>query len=356
MSQINDSLIEAPLKSLLEDILFYLEGYLEGQNDLKIIENQLKDYDTLPGLVQIIGTVFKTLMRKVEKKMSFLKFNLNDNSFNQNYHAGEEYDKLEQIIQKYEAEIRGHISIEQQLKLFNDSLLQEIEDLDKSHKETIEQLNKKIDALKKDLGKSTESYRQLIKEKEQLRESVDYQHILHTDSELCYSDHRFKRVDYSSEYPASIANLHLQNSIRQSPPLKSQSQHQKCGKFNNQIQRRSSIQEQDLYAKYNQKLKQHSQSITQRSQIIQASQSLIKGGIANNSQNIKKNTINAIFDICYAQKQKSSQRNKSQGNNSKQGGSNSQNPINSNHKTGPHKMITDTSKTNEAIQRLLKLK
>lgn len=50
-------------------------------------------------------------MKKVEKKMSVLKFNLNDNSFNQSYHAGEEYEKLEQIIQKYEGEIRGHISV-----------------------------------------------------------------------------------------------------------------------------------------------------------------------------------------------------------------------------------------------------
>ncbi|CAD8188636.1 unnamed protein product [Paramecium octaurelia] len=184
MSEINESLIEAPLKALLEEVLFCLESYLEGQSDLKLIENQLKDYDTLPGLVKIIGSVFKTLMKKVEKKMTLLKLNLNDNSSQQSYHPEEEYEKLEQIIQKYEAEIRGHFSIEQQLKLYNDSLLQKIEDLEKSHKETIEQLNKKIYALKKDLGKSTESYRQLIKENEQLRESVDHQHIVHTDSEV----------------------------------------------------------------------------------------------------------------------------------------------------------------------------
>ncbi|CAK94569.1 unnamed protein product (macronuclear) [Paramecium tetraurelia] len=187
MSEINESLIEAPLKALLEDVLFCLEGYLEGQSDLKLIENQLKDYDTLPGLVKIIANVFKTLMKKVEKKISLLKLNPNDNSSNRSYHAEEEYDKLEQIIQKYEAEIRGHISffqIEQQLKLYNDSLLQKIEDLEKSQNETIEQLNKKIYDLKKDLGKSTESHRQLIKENQQLRESVDHQHIVHTDSEV----------------------------------------------------------------------------------------------------------------------------------------------------------------------------
>ncbi|CAD8107678.1 unnamed protein product [Paramecium sonneborni] len=185
MSEINESLIEAPLKALLEDVLFCLEGFLESQNDLKQIENQLKDYDTLAGLVKIIANIFKTLMKKVEKKIAFLKLNLNDNSSHQSYHAEEEYEKLEQIIQKYEAEIRGHISIEQQLKLYNDSLQQKIEDLEKSQKDTVEQLNKKIYCLKKDLGKSTESYRQLIKENEQLKESVvDHQHIVHTDSEI----------------------------------------------------------------------------------------------------------------------------------------------------------------------------
>ncbi|CAK57692.1 unnamed protein product (macronuclear) [Paramecium tetraurelia] len=358
MSEINESLIEAPLKALLEEVLFCLESYLEGQSDLKLIENQLKDYDTLPGLVKIIGSVFKTLMKKVEKKMTLLKLNLNDNSSHQSYHPEEEYEKLEQIIQKYEAEIRGHFSIEQQLKLYNDSLLQKIEDLEKSHKETIEQLNKKIYALKKDLGKSTESYRQLIKENEQLRESVDHPHIVHTDSEVngrfCHSDHRLKRADYSSEYPASIANLYPQNSMRNSTPLKSQSQHHKYGKFNNQIQRRSA-QEQDLFTKYNQLLKQHAQSISQRSQIIQASQYLLKGGFTNNQKNTR-NTLNVISDICNAQQLKSSQRNKSQGSSSKAGGNSSQNHLISNHKSGHHKMISDTSKTNEAIQRLLKLK
>ncbi|CAD8188634.1 unnamed protein product [Paramecium octaurelia] len=142
--------------------------------------------------------------------------------------------------------------------------------------------------------------------------------------------------------------------MRNSTPLKSQSQHHKCGKFNNQIQRRST-QEQDLFTKYNQLLKQHAQSISQRSQIIQASQYLLKGGFTNNQKNTR-NTLNVISDICNAQQQKSSQRNKSQGSSSKAGGTSSQNHLITNHKSGPHKMISDTSKTNEAIQRLLKLK
>ncbi|CAD8084960.1 unnamed protein product [Paramecium primaurelia] len=368
MSEINESLIEAPLKALLEDVLFCLEGYLEGQNDLKMIENQLKDYDTLAGLVKIIGNVFKTLMKKIDKKMTQLKLNLNDNSSQRSYQPEEEYEKLEQIIQKHEAEIRGHISIEQQLKLYNESLQQKIEDMEKQHKETIEQMHKQMNLLKKDLGKSNQSYRQLIKENEQLRESVEHppnpKAIIHTEGEIngrikdkkqifCHSDHRLKKVDYSSEYPTSSVNLQSQNSMRHSTPLKSQSQHHKSGKLNYQIQHRNS-QEQDLFTKYNQLLKQHAQSITQRSQIIQASQYLLKGGFGNPKN--QRSTLNVISDICNAQLLKSSLRNKSQGNSAKAGNTNSQNSINASNKNTTQKIISETSKTNEAIQRLLKLK
>ncbi|CAK66729.1 unnamed protein product (macronuclear) [Paramecium tetraurelia] len=365
MSEINESLIEAPLKALLEDVLFCLEGYLEGQNDLKMIEHQLKDYDSLAGLVKIIGNVFKTLMKKVDKKITQLKLNINDNSSYRSYHPEEEYEKLEQIIQKHEAEIRGHISIEQQLKLYSETLQQKIEDLEKQHKETIEQMHKQMHLLKKDLGKSNETYRQLIKENEQLRESVEHppKAIMHTEGEtkstltqiyqFCHSDHRLKKVDYSSEYPTSSVNLHSQNSMRHSAPFKSQSQHHKSGKLNNQIQHRNS-QEQDLFIKYNQLLKSHAQSITQRSQIIQASQYLLKGGFANTKK--QRSTLNVISDICNAQMHKSSQRNKSQGNSAKAGNTNSQNNINASNKSTTQKIIQETSKTNEAIQRLLKLK
>ncbi|CAD8207386.1 unnamed protein product [Paramecium pentaurelia] len=366
MSEINESLIEAPLKALLEDVLFFLEGYLEGQNDLKMIEHQLKDYDTLAGLVKIIGNVFKTLMKKVDKKITQLKLNVNDNSSYRSYHPEEEYEKLEQIIQKHEAEIRGHISIEQQLKLYSETLQQKIEDMEKQHKETIEQMHKQMHLLKKDLGKSNESYRLLIKENEQLRESVEHipKTIMHTEGEVngrikekkqifCHSDHRLKKVDYSSEYPTSSINLQSQNSMRHSAPFKSQSQHHKSAKLNNQIQHRNS-QEQDLFIKYNQLLKSHAQSITQRSQIIQASQYLLKGGFTNAKK--QRNTLNVISDICNAQLQKSSQRTKSQGNSVKAGNTNSQNNINASNKSTTQKIISETSKTNEAIQRLLKLK
>lgn len=72
----------------------------------------MKDYDNLVGLVSIIQNVFKTLTKKVEKKISHLKLAANDNNSSvRSYRPEEEYEKLEQIIQKHEAEIRNHISV-----------------------------------------------------------------------------------------------------------------------------------------------------------------------------------------------------------------------------------------------------
>ncbi|CAD8117625.1 unnamed protein product [Paramecium sonneborni] len=58
--------------------------------------------------------------------------------------------------------------------------------MEKQHKETIDQMNKQMHILKKDLGKSTESYRQLIKQNEHLKESVEHlpKAIMHTEGEV----------------------------------------------------------------------------------------------------------------------------------------------------------------------------
>lgn len=76
-------------------ILFFLENFIEDQSDLKIVEQQLKDYDNLVGLVTIIQNVFKTLTKKIERKISNLKSNVNDNSSYRSYRPEEEYEKLE---------------------------------------------------------------------------------------------------------------------------------------------------------------------------------------------------------------------------------------------------------------------
>jgi len=59
--------------------------------------------------------------------------------------VGEEnYENLEKMLQKYEAEIRNHIRIEQQMKIYTDSLQEKIEEKEKKHKENIETRSSKL--------------------------------------------------------------------------------------------------------------------------------------------------------------------------------------------------------------------
>ena len=54
--------------------------------------------------------------------------------------SSSEYENLEKITQKYENQIREHISIEQQLKLWSDSMQSEQEEKEKELAKQIEEL------------------------------------------------------------------------------------------------------------------------------------------------------------------------------------------------------------------------
>lgn len=76
-------------------MLDYFQKFIKTDNDLQELEEKLNDYDNLTTLVKIISDVFSSLTEKVDKLAS-----KEDN---------ENYDELEKIVQKYEAEIRTHV-------------------------------------------------------------------------------------------------------------------------------------------------------------------------------------------------------------------------------------------------------
>ncbi len=76
-------------------MLDYFQKFIKTDNDLQELEEKLNDYDNLTTLVKIITEVFSSLTDKVDKIAS------KDES--------ENYDELEKIVQKYEAEIRTHV-------------------------------------------------------------------------------------------------------------------------------------------------------------------------------------------------------------------------------------------------------
>ena len=77
-------------------MLDYFQKFIKTDNDLQELEEKLNDYDNLTTLVKIITDVFSSLTEKVDKIAS------KDES--------ENYDELEKIVQKYEAEIRTHVT------------------------------------------------------------------------------------------------------------------------------------------------------------------------------------------------------------------------------------------------------
>jgi hypothetical protein len=63
-----DKNLEPALKDLLEKILLFLEKFIETKEDLQQVESELKDYENLACLVNIIKTVFNTLANKIDLK------------------------------------------------------------------------------------------------------------------------------------------------------------------------------------------------------------------------------------------------------------------------------------------------
>lgn len=112
-----------------------MEKYITTQEDLQIIEQKLKDYDSLQSLMEIITSIYEELIEKIEtkakKRPKHGKLELSLNSDLSSEENADEYTELEKILQKHESEIRNHIRIEQQLKLFAENIQQKCEDSEK---------------------------------------------------------------------------------------------------------------------------------------------------------------------------------------------------------------------------------
>ncbi|CAD8100067.1 unnamed protein product [Paramecium sonneborni] len=166
-----DKELENNLKDLLERILVYVEKYIETKEELNQIENELKDYESLSYLVGIIKVIFTKLMLKIEKKVLKLdKCNELDKS--QQYKDDEEYDKLEQALIKYEQEIRSHISVEQQLKLFAESIQNKLDESEQIRQELLETTKNNISRLKRENQELNEKEQQLQQEVNNLKQTI----------------------------------------------------------------------------------------------------------------------------------------------------------------------------------------
>ena len=90
-------------------------------------ENDNLSSQNILTLIEYIKSSFDIAVQmKAEKKFLELKSNLN--IYDENY-----FNDYESLLRKEESDIRQHISIEQQLKLHGESLIDKIEELEKDN-------------------------------------------------------------------------------------------------------------------------------------------------------------------------------------------------------------------------------
>jgi hypothetical protein len=101
----------------------------------------------------------------------------------------------EEVIQKFEGDIRKHIRIEQQMKLHSESLQQKIEDKEKE----IDKINKGITNLKDDFISEKKLLNQIIEK--QNKELLDKKKLIEMQSkEIIYLDHDINAPNTAKSY------------------------------------------------------------------------------------------------------------------------------------------------------------
>ncbi|CAD8107543.1 unnamed protein product [Paramecium primaurelia] len=348
---IKDKEIENNLKDLLDRILVYVEKYIETKEELNQIENELKNYQSSSQLVGIIKVIFTKLMLKIEKKLLKLDKS-NDINNSQFYQNDEEYDKLEQTIIKYEQEIRNHISIEQQLKLFAESIQNKLDDSEQIRQELLETTKTNISKLKRENQELSEKEKLLqqevnnlkqtisILEKENKRKSIetnqrDYLQSLinkQANQQLELQKNKLNQNFYLDSRQLNSHSEHQSNpqqflKEQQELIIPTQQSSQKLNNYNiinniNTKQRQEinkSIQQQDFNNIYSQIMRNKHNSLSSINDLIQnvtqqdkkrsdQLQSILKNSSQNNSMIQKNRVYQQIESLQLQQRSKSSKR------------------------------------------------
>lgn len=150
----NNSGLEVAFKDLLDKILNYFEKFIRTKEDLVVLEKKLNDYENLSELVEMTKDVFMSLAETIDEKLMGID--------------EENYGELEKVVQRHEGEIRNHIRIEQQLKLYSESIQAKLDESEKTRTDMIEQTKTMVNNLKRDNEKLTETVRKKTDEIESL--------------------------------------------------------------------------------------------------------------------------------------------------------------------------------------------
>lgn len=84
--------------------------------------------------------------------------------------AEEKYANLEKLLQKYEAEIREHVRVEQQMKIYVENLQESFDEKEKAFKDELEAKKKSIEELENKIIKAEQRATELSAETKVLKE------------------------------------------------------------------------------------------------------------------------------------------------------------------------------------------
>lgn len=149
--------IEKLIQNLLNLLIKGLQKLDVEENTFDKFQNVFYSSDSLEEYLDGLYEMLKVLVSRIEnepKNRSSIKVSLDKNMSslktlekqNENF-SNENYENLEKILQKYEAEIREHIRIEQQLKIYSDGLEEKLLEKDNENQEKVDSLQKQINDL-----------------------------------------------------------------------------------------------------------------------------------------------------------------------------------------------------------------
>lgn len=159
-----------PLDSELTDSF---EQYQIPADRLDVYEKRVFTGETILQILEVIFDMFKELQEAIPRyfKSRYHDKKLDPSSLNNlggkqqstSDWVSAEYQNLEKVLQKYEAEIREHVRIEQQLKIFVETLQEKVSEKEKEWNQRLDAVNLRVKE-KEDKANELSAENKLLKE------------------------------------------------------------------------------------------------------------------------------------------------------------------------------------------------
>ena len=137
LSTCEETKLESSLQLIVNNISQILQILKVDSKVFETFEKVFEQSTTLEDVIKAINEMSELTLKKITKMQPDLansfqiskserkKTNLNEGEI-----GTENYETLEKLLQKYEAEIRDHIRIEQQIKIYSDTLEESISEFE----------------------------------------------------------------------------------------------------------------------------------------------------------------------------------------------------------------------------------